>query len=228
MLLVRCAVCGLSFSAGKGVTAASAAAVAEAVLCVGQSGHPVPPPMLTSFKAEPCSNRTWSLVSAVEVSSCLAPPTLHNTAIPAVPAQVQTITGTIHLDRPMPFQVPICVCTPRPTFRAPALEYQEAQSTTPVPPRLPPVLVVASCSNQNPARRLPHRLALAVLQTAIPAVPAQLQAITGTALLDRPVPPVPVLVCPLTPPCNVSALQAEPTTPVHTPRLPPVLPAVAA
>ena len=141
--MLQCAVCGLSFSAGKGVTAASAAAVAEAVLCVGQSGNPVPPPMLTSFKAEPCSSRTWSLVSEVEVSSCLAAPTLHNTATPAVPAQVQAITGTIHLDRPMPFQVPICVCTLRPTFRAPALE---AQPTTPVPPRLPPVLVVASCS----------------------------------------------------------------------------------
>ena len=34
--------------AGRGVTAASAAAFAGAVLCVGQSGHPVPPPMLTS------------------------------------------------------------------------------------------------------------------------------------------------------------------------------------
>ena len=128
--------------AGRGVTAASAAAFAGAVLCVGQSGHPVPPPMLTAFKAEPSSCRSWSLVSVVEVSSCLAPPALHNTAFPAVPAQVQAITGTIQMEIPMPFQVPICVCIVRPTFGAPALE---AQPTTPVPPRLPPVLV-APCT----------------------------------------------------------------------------------
>ncbi len=115
-------------------------------------------------------------MSAVEVSSCLAAPALHNTALPAVPAQVQSITGTIHLDRPMPFQVPICVCTPRPKFRAPALE---AQSTTPVPPRLPSVLV-AACTYQYlrpvpiPIASAPHRLALlAMLQAAVPAFPAQ-------------------------------------------------------
>ena len=144
---------------------------------------------------------------------------------------MQAIIGTVSLDLPVPL-VPVRVCPLTPPCNARALE---VEPTTPVhTARLPLVLsAVAACSTiclrpvpiPNASEAAP---AVAVLQTAIPAVPAHLQAITGTAIMDRPVPPLPVLVCPLTPPCNLSALQAEPTTPVHTPRLPPVLPAVAA
>ena len=98
------------------------------------------------------------------------------------------MSGTIQLEVPLHLQV--CVLAQRPKFRAPALE---AQSTTPVPPRLPSVLV-APCSYQYlrpvpiPIASAPRRLALAMLQAAVPAVPAQVQAITGTIQMEGPLP----------------------------------------
>ncbi len=135
-------------------------------------------------------------MSAVEVSSCLAPlPALLHSARAALTARLQAIIGQTLVEARVPRPCSVRVCPRTPTLHAPALEdqpttqVQAPRRITVLPPK-----AIATCTNQYlrpvpiPIASAPRRLALTVLQAAVPAVPAQLQAITGTIQMEGPLP----------------------------------------